>query len=58
MRGYRVSDLERLAKAVLEGRVSIEPQYASHVERPWAYRVLVEPDPEEEAIESIKRGHA
>ena len=33
-------------------------QYASHVERPWAYRVLVEPDPEEEAIESIKRGHA
>lgn len=51
-----MSYLEQLAKAVLEGRVSVEPQYAAHVEHPWAFRIFVDPDPEQEAIESIKKG--
>ena len=51
-----MSYLELLAKAILDGRVSIEPQYPPHSEQPWSYQVIVDPDPEQAAIDSIKKG--
>jgi hypothetical protein len=51
-----VTYLEQLAKAILENRVSLVPNHHPHVEQPIEFRIIVDPDPEQEAIESIKKG--
>ena len=51
-----MSYLEELARAVLEGRVTLIAEGYPYDDRPPDYRILVDPDPEQEAIESIKKG--
>lgn len=48
--------LEELAKAVLDNRVSLVPNYVPHVDDPIEFRIVVDPDPEQEAIDSIRKG--
>jgi len=51
-----VNELERLAKAILENRVSFVAEGLPYSDNAPDYRIVVDPDPEQEAIDSIKRG--
>lgn len=42
--GSADGSVEKFAAALVEGRVFVEPTYLPHVERPWMFRVVVEPE--------------
>jgi hypothetical protein len=49
------SALETLARAVLDGRVRLEPQYAEVADMPPAWRIVVEPAPTVEVKPLVHR---